>query len=342
MHKKFLPLWAILLSLSLLTGCGRSADQPAPAEPSDIHTASSDNKEEDVYVDSVEMEDCDILKEGASLENTLQPAQSIIIRPEASGTSTASNDYAIIDYSHTDDGYVMVQYTASTQQKLKSQVTGPATTYTYNLAPGEWAVFPLSDGNGDYQVKLFENVVDNRYSQVLAADFSVTLSNEFAPFIRPNQYVNYENAAKTIETAASLTKDADDLLSKVEVIYHFVVSNISYDTEKAATVQSGYLPDLDEVLSAKTGICFDYASLMTGMLRSLGIPCKLVVGYADDVYHAWISVWSEETGWIDGAVFFDGTTWQRMDPTFASTSGKDFSAGEFIGDGTNYTTKYIY
>ena len=81
---------------------------------------------------------------------------------------------------------------------------------------------------------------------------------------------------------------------------------------------------------------------MTGMLRSLGIPCKLVVGYAGDVYHAWISVWSEETGWVDGAVFFDGTTWQRMDPTFASTSGKDPTIMEYIGNGSNYTTKYIY
>lgn len=81
---------------------------------------------------------------------------------------------------------------------------------------------------------------------------------------------------------------------------------------------------------------------MTGMLRSQGIPCKLVVGYAGEVYHAWISVWSEETGWVDGAVFFDGTTWQRMDPTFAAGGGKNSSIQEFIGDGTNYTTKYIY
>ena len=34
---------------------------------------------------------------------------------------------------------------------------------------------------------------------------------------------------------------------------------------------------------------------MTGMLRSQGIPSKLVVGYAGTAYHAWISVWTEET-----------------------------------------------
>ena len=81
---------------------------------------------------------------------------------------------------------------------------------------------------------------------------------------------------------------------------------------------------------------------MTGTLCSQGIPCMLVVGYAGSVYHAWISVWSEETGWVDGAVFFNGTTWQRMDPTFASTGDKTSTIVDFIGDGTNYTEKYIY
>ena len=99
---------------------------------------------------------------------------------------------------------------------------------------------------------------------------------------------------------------------------------------------------LDNVLAAKKGICFDYAALMTGMLRSQGVPCKLVVGYAGTVYHAWINVWTEETGWIDGVIYFDGTAWQRMDPTFASSGGGSDAIMQYIGDGKNYTQKYVY
>ena len=308
----------------------------------EISSSEFTGQEAEGYVDPVEMNTSDVQQEAKALTDALAPAQSTILRPEASGVLTESNNYAIIDYSNTSEGYVMVQYTASTQSRIKAQVAGPTTTYTYNLTPGQWTVFPLSDGNGSYQISVFENVVDNRYALVLSTGQSVTLNNEFAPFLHSNQYVNFDNASATIATAASLTQNTNDMLAKVEIIYNYVVENISYDTAKASTVQSGYLPDLDAVLSNKTGICFDYASLMTGMLRSLGIPCKLVVGYAGDVYHAWISVWSEETGWVDGAVFFDGTTWQRMDPTFASTSGKDPTIMEYIGNGANYTTKYIY
>ena len=35
------------------------------------------------------------------------------------------------------------------------------------------------------------------------------------------------------------------------------------------------------------------------MVRSQGIPARLVVGYAaDNIYHAWNEVWTDETGWI--------------------------------------------
>ena len=276
-------------------------------------------------------------------EDVLGPAFSIVLRPEASGTQVKSNEVAIIDYSNVVDGYVMVKYTATSTVRLRAQVIGPSgTTYTYDIRPGQWAVFPLSDGNGTYRVRILENVVDNRYASVISVSTEVTLKDGFTPFLRPNQYVNYENATKTVETAAELCRGKTKLLDKVEVIYKYVIKTLSYDYDKAATVQSGYLPDLDAVLAAKKGICFDYAALMTAMLRSQGIPCKLVVGYAGTAYHAWISVWSEETGWVDGVVYFDGTTWQRMDPTFMSTSGGSQSTVNFIKNDANYTTKYLY
>jgi transglutaminase/protease-like cytokinesis protein 3 len=277
-----------------------------------------------------------IENEGSALEEILEPAQITLLRPVASGVLTKKNDKAIIDYSNTRDGYVMVKFTVDLSVKLKVQVKGPTTTYTYNIDPFEWNVFPLSDGNGSYQVKVFRNTTGNKYANVLSETFAVSLDDEFAPFLRPNQYVNYENATETMNKAAHLVAGKSDLLEKVEAVYSFVVGNISYDYEEAATVQSGYLPDLDEVLRTRKGICFDYAALMTGMLRSQGIACKLVVGYAGSSYHAWISVWSPDSGWISGAIFFNGIEWQLMDPTFVSTGGPDATTG------VTYTSKYIY
>jgi len=281
-------------------------------------------------------------------EETAALAQSPAAVPEiaetkASGIREQRMEKAVIDYSHTEDGYVMVQYTEQTNQRIKAQVKGPsATTYTYNVTPEKWEVFPLSDGNGSYQVTIYENVTGSKYATVTSVSFGVQLKEEFAPFLLPNQYVNYADAHKTVARAAELAGGETDVLKKVERVYGFVVGGLTYDTEKAAAVKSGYLPVLDRVLEEKRGICFDYAALMAGMLRSQGVPCKLVVGYSGNAYHAWISVWSEKTGWVDGAIFFDGTAWQRMDPTFASSGKKSDSIMAYIGDGKNYVEKYLY
>lgn len=260
----------------------------------------------------------------------------------ASGLLVKSNDSGSIDYSNTADGYVMVCYTQPTQLRLKAQVKGPTTTYTYNLTPQTWAAFPLSDGNGSYKITLYKNVEGGKYAAVLSLTTQVELRDEFAPFLRSNQYVDFDAAPNTVAKAVELTARLTDPLEKVAAIYDYVVKGMTYDRQLAATVKSGYLPVLDQVLEKKSGICFDYAAMMTGMLRSQGIPCKLVVGYAGTAYHAWISVWSENTGWVDGAIYFDGQAWQRMDPTFASSGKGSQAIMNYIGDGKNYAAKYFY
>ena len=59
---------------------------------------------------------------------------------------------------------------------------------------------------------------------------------------------------------------------------------------------------MDDVLSKGRGICFDYAALLACMLRTQGVPVKLVIGYADQSYHAWNNVL------VDGQ-------WYRVDTT---------------------------
>lgn len=317
----------------LLSGCGASTSaQSAVNDTSAAQAASADD------TDLVEV--MELTEEEIPLADA--PKSSMLL-PQASGTKVQSNAKAAIDYSNTADGYVMVKYTASTSQKLKVIVKGPKTTYTYNLAADKaWDTYPLSDGSGAYTIGVYENVSGTKYAGVLSQSISVTLKDEFAPFVRPNQYVDYENAPKTVAKAAELVSGKTKELDKVQAVYDFVVKNIKYDKQLAATVKSGYLPVLDTVLEKKTGICFDYAALMAGMLRSQGIPCKLVVGYAGQTYHAWISVYTEENGWVEGVVYFDGTSWQRMDPTFASTGNQSRTVMQYIGDGRNYTVKYLY
>jgi len=273
----------------------------------------------------------------------LPPSYYDFPEPEAPGISVKANDLAVMDYSNSNLGYFMVKSLKETSSLLRVLIIGPEEEqYNFVLQPNsDFQAFPLPFGNGKYTLGLYENIEGDRYTPVITHNIDVTIIDEFAPFLRSNQYVNFNRSTKAVSIAAQLVAGHDELLGKVEAIYEFVIASLVYDYDLAEAVSQGYIPDLDEVLQRGKGICFDYSALMTAMLRSQGIATKLVIGYAGDVYHAWISVYSDEQGWIRGVIRFDGHQWTLMDPTYTSNSNNP-GAGSFIGDGSNYHPLYFF
>ena len=271
------------------------------------------------------------------------PYKAKVITPKASGKKIEQNADMIIDYSNASSGYVMAQYVSDTDKKLKAQVQAPTgVTYTYNLTAKEWAAFPFSEGDGSYKVTVYKNISGTSYATVGSATVSVTLDDPMLPFLTASQYVNYTSDTKCVKQAKKVCKGKKDELEKVKAVYDWTLKRFSYSTVKAKTVESGYLPDLDKVYESKKAICFDYAATMTAMLRSQGIPTRLVVGYSGSAYHAWIDVYTEKSGWITGVIYFDGKKWSLMDPTYADTAKSDEKVKEYVGDSSNYQVKYVY
>lgn len=265
-----------------------------------------------------------------------------VLTPSADGVTVYQNDFASIDASNTSQGYVMVKYNGA-NEKVKLQITCPdQSCYTYLISGrGAYDTFPLTAGNGSYTLQVLENVAGDTYTVSLTQSINVSIEDEFLPFLYPNQYVNFHADSQAVSKGSDLAKDTYSDLDVVQNIYNYVIKNISYDTEKAQNVSYGYVPDVDDTLSSKKGICFDYAALMTSMLRSQNIPTKLEVGYSGDAYHAWISTYIDDKGWVDDIIQFDGDTWQIMDPTLAATNDSA-AVKKYVGDGSHYVVKYTY
>jgi len=262
---------------------------------------------------------------------------------EASGRNVDRNARGEIDFSNASDGYVMARWLDRTSTDVRVVIVGPnSVQYQYRLnTGGRWEAFPLSGGNGRYTIRVVEAVGGGRFSVVNSININLVLTNEFAPFLRPNQFVDFNQRSTVVSLAAELTAESRDTLDSVQRIYNWVVENISYDTQLAQTVQSGYVPNLETVLRNRRGICFDYASLMTAMLRSQGVPTRLVIGYVGNVRHAWISVYSEGTGWINDVILFNGNEWRLMDPTFTSTGNAE-EVRRFVGTGANHQQTHLH
>lgn len=277
---------------------------------------------------------------GRAAASQSQPPQIPV--PSADGTVVYESELVSVDASHTDEGYVMVRYMGKNPKvKLQLEITG-GQTYTYLLSKDQiYEVFPLSSGDGIYSLRVYEQIKDDSYILIFTEELTVTLQNEFLPFLYPNQYVSFTPDSLAASISEQLCADTRSDAEAVGILYRYVCRNISYDMEKAAQAAYGYLPDVDEILTSGKGICFDYAAVLTAMLRSRGIPAKLETGYVGDAFHAWVSVYSEEAGRPGGAVRLREKSWNLLDPTLASHSGSA-GANAYIGDGNHYTVKYSY
>ena len=306
----FLLLILLFGSSCLLTGC--SGGTSSTAETNAGHSVSS-------RADGSGNSGSDADGSGSDADSSGQKRADAYasLVPTASGETCYGDDSVSIDASNISDGYVMVRYTGHSE-KAKAQITIPdGTVYTYTIKGSDYNTFPLTGGNGDYTLKVYEWVVDNSYALAFSKDLSVSLSDEFKPFLYPNQYVWFTGDSQVVALGRELSDQSADDLDYVQNSYYYVIRNISYDNDKAENTPTDYVPDIDTILEEKKGICFDYASLMAALLRSQSIPTKLEVGYSGEAYHAWISVYLTESGWwtiLSNSTAKTGYSWIRLWP----------------------------
>ena len=321
---------------------GAESEKPESGKPAPAKSEGSQSQAESSSSGQVVPQPMTSADISADIPQTpAQRATRLTVRmPSAPGSKIESSAKAAIDYSNAAQGYIMVKYSGS-NPKVKLQITGPnKVTYTYTLHKGDYTAFPLTADSGTYTANIFENVSGTSYALALGTSFSAELSNSLAPYLYPNQYVNYTEQSKAIAKGEELAAKASTKIGVVQEVYNYLISNVVYDHQKAATVKSGYTPNVDSTLATKTGICFDYAALMATMLRTQDIPTRLEVGYVSGgIYHAWVSVYIPEQGWINGLIKFDGSNWSMMDPTFAASSSVPQS---YTTASYSYSVKYLY
>ena len=249
------------------------------------------------------------------------------------------NDEVLVDTSRSDKGFFGIHCTSD--KKIKVQVFKDDEVYTYDVVTGKDQIYPFQLGNGTYTIKVMKNIADTKYSELYATSVDVSIKDEFDPFLRPSQYAEYSDDSDCVRKAGELAADAADANEFITNVFNYVCDKVTYDKKKAENVQSGYIPDPDETMNSGKGICIDYASLAAAMLRSHGIPTKIIFGYVGeggDLYHAWNMYYTKETGWVAVEFEVHEGEWNRLDLTF-SANGSD---SQFIGDGSNYMDVFQY
>ncbi|MBE6614641.1 MAG: transglutaminase domain-containing protein [Ruminococcaceae bacterium] len=224
--------------------------------------------------------------------------------------SVSAADTIVINTDHASEGYFSVYCGTSDTARMKVGVTFNKKVTYYDYTPGDTSTYTFTQGNGSYTITLFRNVRGTSYKQIATKAVNVTLESSLAPYLASTKEITFSKDDAVGKKAAELCKGLTDTTAKVLAIHNFVAANLSYDYDLAANITSGtiktYVPNTSDVLSAKKGICYDFASLFAAMCRSQEIPCAIEKGYYQNAYHAWNKVY------IDGE-------WHNVDLTMASS-----------------------
>jgi transglutaminase-like putative cysteine protease len=223
---------------------------------------------------------------------------AVIANPFAADAFAANAP--MIDTSAIDEGTVTISYVA--EQRLKVLVEKDGQRLTYDLRnDGIAETYPLQLGDGDYTIGVLVNTTGTKYKYVSKQTVRLELEDDKQVYLASVRDVNWNPDMDAITKANELTEGLKSDSEKIKKIYEYIVSSFRYDYNKLAALPSTYTPDIDNIYSSGKGICYDFSSVFAAMLRSQGIPAKLVKGYTPNVegYHAWNEVFDSEKGeWI--------------------------------------------
>ncbi len=115
--------------------------------------------------------------------------------------------------------------------------------------------------------------------------------------------------------AHDVTANARNEYDKAAALEEFLRTNYGYTLTLPRTISKD--PIANFLLERKQGHCEYFASAMTVMLRSLGIPARMVNGFRtgefNSVTGSYIIRASDAHSWVE--VFFPGNGWVTFDPT---------------------------
>lgn len=120
-----------------------------------------------------------------------------------------------------------------------------------------------------------------------------------SPFVQPRPaHVEYARRAFT---------PGRPLLEAAIALMHQIHADVTFDPG-VTTIAT----PISRVLTQRQGVCQDFAHLLIGCVRALGLPARYVSGYlltdpppgrprlvGADASHAWTSVWCPSLGWVD-------------------------------------------
>ncbi|HEX6513404.1 MAG TPA: transglutaminase family protein [Chloroflexota bacterium] len=152
-----------------------------------------------------------------------------------------------------------------------------------------------------------------------------------------------------LATIAQYVAAEEDLLQRMKLLTHYLHDAFDYKMESTDVDST-----LADVLTKRSGVCQDFAHLMIGVCREMGMPARYVSGYiftareagvrGQDASHAWCQVYIPGADWVG----FDPTNDLVVDERYVEVAiGRDYrdvapTKGIYRGSATEHMSVAVH
>lgn len=127
-----------------------------------------------------------------------------------------------------------------------------------------------------------------------------TVPPELFPLTQPVPHLWESDAPELVERVRELTENESNLYWSAKTVFDFVNGYLTYQPSEA---EHSAL----EAYRTRVGDCSEFAHLLIALIRAMGLPAKLIVGYGyqqdretdlEDMGHAFASIYLPSVGWL--------------------------------------------
>jgi len=148
--------------------------------------------------------------------------------------------------------------------------------------------------------------LDGKPLGVTFATLKTDLDDMVQPFLGSSKYVDL--SPEVWRLGIDIREDRNDVFEVAEAVMHHIFREWSYapNTTHVGT-------HMNEVMQTKCGVCQDFAHVMIGICRSLGIPTRYVSGYLYNGPDSHLRGAQASHAWCE--IHLPGKGWFGLDPT---------------------------
>jgi len=191
-------------------------------------------------------------------------------------------------------------------------------------------------------------------SRIRVENFALSMPDEARSITYPDaiRHWNSEEAWTYLQESRHVSKHPDIWRAAIDLIHDrpcihdqaLAIMDWIHNAFEYAPGATRVDTHLEEAFAMRRGVCQDYAHVMLGMCRAIGLPARYVSGYiyngprdhliGDQASHAWAEVFLPHVGWVG----YDPTNNTIADQRFVKIAvGRDYQdvapiQGSYIGN----------